>query len=77
MEPTLHVGDRLLVNRFSHRVLGRDPKVGDILVFKPAARRGCPATGTVATSAVGGGTQTPCGQPTSREVLGDVTVRTA
>ncbi len=35
MEPTLHVGDRVLVNRFSHRVLGNDPKVGDIVVFNP------------------------------------------
>ena len=35
MEPTLHVGDRVLVNRFSHRVLGHDPKIGDIVVFNP------------------------------------------
>lgn len=34
MEPTLHVGDRVLVNRFSHR-LGAEPRVGEIVVFHP------------------------------------------
>ena len=34
MEPTLHVGDRVLVNRFSHRI-GATPKVGQIVVFHP------------------------------------------
>ena len=34
MEPTLVVGQRLLVDRFSHHV-GGDPKLGDITVFKP------------------------------------------
>jgi signal peptidase I len=34
MEPTLHVGDRVLVNRLSHR-LGADPEVGQIVVFHP------------------------------------------
>jgi signal peptidase I len=34
MEPTLQVGDRVLVNRFS-RHLGADPQVGDIVVFHP------------------------------------------
>jgi signal peptidase I len=36
MEPTLQVGDRVLVNRFSHR-LGADPKLGQIVVFHPPA----------------------------------------
>ena len=36
MEPTLHVGDRVLVNRFSHR-LGAEPAVGQIVVFNPPA----------------------------------------
>jgi signal peptidase I len=36
MEPTLDVGQRVLVNRLSHR-LGSDPKVGDIITFHPPA----------------------------------------
>src|SRR4051812_46790807 len=34
MEPTLKVGQRILVNRFSH-LLGSDPGLGDITVFTP------------------------------------------
>lgn len=34
MEPTLDIGQRVLVNRFSFR-LGGDPDVGDIVVFHP------------------------------------------
>ena len=34
MEPTLDVGQRVLVNRLSHR-LGADPSVGDIITFHP------------------------------------------
>ncbi len=34
MFPTLHVGDRILVNRFAHRI-GTDPQVGQITVFTP------------------------------------------
>jgi len=34
MEPTLDVGQRVLVNRLSHR-LGADPKVGDVITFHP------------------------------------------
>jgi signal peptidase I len=34
MEPTLKVGERIIVNRFSHRI-GTDPKLGDITVFYP------------------------------------------
>ena len=34
MVPTLSVGQRVLVDRFSHRV-GGDPKLGDITVFRP------------------------------------------
>ncbi len=34
MEPTLDVGQRVLVDRFSHR-LGSDPEVGDVIVFHP------------------------------------------
>jgi signal peptidase I len=34
MRPTLEVGERVLVNRFSHR-LGGDPQIGDVVVFHP------------------------------------------
>lgn len=34
MEPTLQVGQRVLVNRFSTRV-GGDPEIGDVTVFHP------------------------------------------
>jgi signal peptidase I len=34
MEPTLKIGERIIVNRFSHRI-GTDPKLGDITVFYP------------------------------------------
>jgi signal peptidase I len=34
MEPTLDVGQRVLVNRLSYR-LGGDPDIGDIVVFHP------------------------------------------
>lgn len=36
MLPTLKVGDRVLVNRFSHR-LGAAPHVGQVVVFTPPA----------------------------------------
>lgn len=36
MLPTLHVGDRVLVNRLSHR-LGATPRVGQVVVFTPPA----------------------------------------
>jgi signal peptidase I len=36
MEPTLAIGQRVLVERVSHR-LGGDPKVGDIVTFHPPA----------------------------------------
>jgi signal peptidase I len=34
MEPTLDIGQRVLVNRLSHH-LGSDPSIGDIVVFHP------------------------------------------
>lgn len=36
MEPTLDIGQRVLVNRFSTR-LGGDPEPGDVVVFHPPA----------------------------------------
>jgi signal peptidase I len=66
MEPTLHIGDRVLVNRFSHRVLGNEPKVGDIVVFHPpqGADESQPVCGR---GGQGGGTQVPCGEPTPEQ----------
>jgi signal peptidase I len=64
MEPTLMTHDRVLVNRFSKRILGHDPKVGDIVVFHPphgADLDGAPECGA---SGQGGGTETPCSRPT-------------
>src|SRR3954470_21723581 len=66
MEPTLHVGDRVLVNRFSKRVLGHEPGVGDVIVFHPP--RGADAQDPVCgTSGQGGGTSTPCSRPTPQK----------
>ena len=36
MEPTLRIGDRVLVDRAGHR-LGAQPEIGDIVVFHPPA----------------------------------------
>jgi signal peptidase I len=56
MEPTLKVGQRVLVNRLSHR-LGSDPKVGDIIVFHPPVSANDQKCGR---SDQGGGTPFPC-----------------
>jgi signal peptidase I len=66
MEPTLHVHDRVLVNRFSKRVLGHEPKVGDIIVFHPphGADFQDPQCGA---GGQGGGTTTPCSKPTAQK----------
>jgi signal peptidase I len=63
MEPTLKVGDRVLVNRFSHR-LGSQPKVGQIVVFHPpaGADESPPRCGN--SGQLEGGTS-PCARPTS------------
>jgi signal peptidase I len=62
MEPTLQVGDRVLVNRVSHR-LGSDPQVGQIVVFHPplGAEASPPVCGAAGE---GQGTRTPCSTPT-------------
>jgi signal peptidase I len=59
MEPTLHVGQRVLVNRLSHR-LGSTPKVGDVVVFRPPADADA---GTCGDGASGAGTPRPCATP--------------
>jgi len=63
MEPTLHINDRVLVNRFAHKVLGHDPQVGDITVFNPP--KGADSSDPVCGQpGQGGGTGTPCSKPT-------------
>jgi len=65
MEPTLHVGDRVLVNRLSHR-LGAEPRVGQIVVFHPphGADLSPPRCGGVGE---GEGSGTLCSRPTAEE----------
>jgi signal peptidase I len=62
MEPTLQIGDRILVNRFSHR-LGSEPSLGDIVVFHPPSGADAqpPRCGTPGQ---GAGSFTPCSRPT-------------
>ncbi|MEV4422919.1 signal peptidase I [Patulibacter sp. NPDC049589] len=59
MEPTLTVGQRVIVERVGHR-LGNTPKVGDIIVFHPAQDA---AGGRCEDHDQGGGTPTPCEVP--------------
>lgn len=59
MEPTLAIGQRVLVDRLTHR-LGASPHVGDIVVFNPPAGADgeqCGAPGQ------GEGTSYPCSRP--------------
>jgi signal peptidase I len=56
MEPTLDIGQRVLVNRLSHR-LGGAPKVGDVVVFRPPS--GALAM-LCADRNAGSGTPRPC-----------------
>jgi signal peptidase I len=62
MEPTLSVGQRVLVNRLAHR-LGAAPHVGDIVVFNPPAVAEAEVCGAAHE---GAGTQTPCGKTVAR-----------
>jgi signal peptidase I len=62
MEPTLDVGQRVLVDRFTHRV-GSSPSVGDVVVFHPpvgASDEVCGRRGT------GAGTGSPCAASVAR-----------
>ena len=66
MEPTLDIGQRVLVNRFSTR-LGWDPEPGDIVVFNPpanATESGLPECGAPPDSQVQGQV---CPEPGARE----------
>jgi signal peptidase I len=59
MEPTLDIGQRVLVNRLSHH-LGSTPKVGDVVVFHPPVGADAQDCGDDES---GGGTQRPCSAP--------------
>lgn len=67
MEPTLHIGDRVLVNRFATRILGHEPQVGDIMVFHPPSGAGQTPTPQCGDGEQGGGTSEPCGKPTPEQ----------
>src|SRR3954464_4968955 len=67
MEPTLHVHDRVLVNRFSERILGHDPKVGDIIVFHPPHGADFTDQSQCGVDGAGQGTPTPCPKPTPEQ----------
>jgi signal peptidase I len=68
MEPTLHVHDRVLVNRFAKRILGHDPKVGDITVFHPPAGADDQGGGSQCGDRnAGEGTPMPCDRATPQK----------
>ena len=68
MEPTLKVGERILVNRFSHRI-GGDPGLNDITVFIPPRGADTDACGHPGEGPFyqGPGSSRPCSQSTGGE----------
>ena len=67
MLPTLKPGQRILVDRFSHRV-GGDPGLNDVTVFYPASgvdRQQCGNAGQGPYYAGGAEARQPCAKPTS------------
>jgi signal peptidase I len=62
MEPTLDVGDRVLVDRFSERILGHSPSVGDVVVFHPPSGADAQECGNPDQ---GGNSTTPCDTATA------------
>jgi signal peptidase I len=64
MEPTLAIGQRVLVNRLGTRF--GHPHAGDIVVFNPPVGADRPSALCGATGQ-GGGSQTPCSRPTPRK----------
>ncbi|HVW48289.1 MAG TPA: signal peptidase I, partial [Solirubrobacterales bacterium] len=60
MEPTLDVGQRVLVNRFIYDL--HEPKIGDVVVFHPPE-----GAETAAECGVDVPPSEPCPQPTPRE----------
>jgi signal peptidase I len=67
MEPTLKIGQRIIVDRFSHNV-GGDPHLGDVTVFYPpdgADTNTCGNAGEGAFYSAGGAaTRRSCSKPT-------------
>jgi len=61
MEPTLHIGQRILANRVINK-----PSVGDIVVFHPPAGAD-PQSATCGNPNQGAGQQQPCDTPTPNE----------
>jgi signal peptidase I len=61
MEPTLHIGQRVLTNRLINH-----PSVGDIVVFHPP-QGADPITPVCGNPAQGGGHEQACGRPTPKE----------
>lgn len=66
MYPTLHKGQRILVNRFSHR-LGGDPGLGDVTVFTPPTGAETDACGVAGQGPfyAGPASRRPCSRPTA------------
>jgi signal peptidase I len=63
MEPTLDVGQRVLVNRIGNRFT--DPKVGEIMVFHPP--KGSEQAVQCGNPSQGQGHAQPCGKPTAQK----------
>jgi signal peptidase I len=79
MMPTLQVGQRVLVDRFSHR-LGADPKLGDITVFTPPAgaladRAQCGTAGEGPSYDSGPAAGRSCSRSTSRHASGKTYIK--
>ena len=69
MVPTLEKGQRILVNRFSHRI-GGDPKLGDVTVFTPpdgADNGECGNAGQGPFYDGGAESRQSCSQPTGQK----------
>lgn len=69
MVPTLEIGQRILVNRFSHKI-GGDPKLGDVTVFTPpegTETRECGNTGQGPYYDGGEEARQPCAKPTPKK----------
>jgi signal peptidase I len=67
MEPTLKIGQRIIVNRFSHH-LGADPHLGDVTVFYPprgADTSNCGNKGEGPFYSGGPQTRRSCSKPTA------------
>lgn len=62
MEPTLTVGQRVLVNRIGNRF--SDPQIGDVVVFHPPVGADQQECGSDRT---GGGTELPCDRPNPQQ----------